>query len=111
MKRTMTIFVDVDDTLIRTVGHKIIPITATIEHLKSLPKGEVELYCWSSGGAAYAQNIAQQLKIENLFTGFLPKPQVIIDDQEIGSWRYLRQIHPGNLPSDGLTTYETMLSF
>ncbi len=54
-----------------------------------------ELYCWSSGGADYAREVATELGLVEYFIAFLPKPQVIIDDQNVLSWRRLVQVHPG----------------
>ena len=109
MNAPLVIFVDVDDTLIRTVGNKIIPIAGTVEHITQLSREKAQLYCWSSGGADYARKIAGELGIEKLFLGFLPKPQILIDDQNTVDWRYLRQVTPSNLPSTGSVAYEKML--
>lgn len=56
MRRKRIIFVDVDDTLVRTFGHKRIPMPAVIDTVRRLAAtGQAELYCWSSGGAEYAR--------------------------------------------------------
>ena len=109
MNSPLIIYIDVDDTLIRTAGNKIIPMTATIQHLKLLSEEKVQLFCWSSGGADYARKIAIELGIEDLFVNFLPKPQILIDDQNVADWRYLRQITPWNLPVNGIADYQKML--
>jgi hypothetical protein len=49
------IFVDVDDTLVRDIGGKVIPIPATVRYVRARYDEGAELYCWSSGGAEYAQ--------------------------------------------------------
>lgn len=49
------VFVDVDDTLIRTVGAKRIPMPQSIAQVKQLHAEGVSLYLWSSGGADYAR--------------------------------------------------------
>ncbi len=88
------IFVDVDDTLLRDVGGKQIPIPATVRYVHMLHAQGAELYCWSSGGALYARVSAEKLGIADCFVAFLPKPQIMIDDQEPGEWRTLRIVHP-----------------
>ncbi|HEX2531156.1 MAG TPA: hypothetical protein VHK70_06750 [Burkholderiaceae bacterium] len=45
------VFVDVDDTLVRSVGTKRIPIPAAIAVVKELHRNGVQLFLWSSGGA------------------------------------------------------------
>ena len=52
------IYVDVDDTLVRTFSGKRIRISATIKYIKELKEQGAVLYCWSSGGADYAQMVA-----------------------------------------------------
>lgn len=90
-------FVDVDDTLIRTAGSKRIPIPHVIANVQEQADAGVELYCWSSGGAAYAREVAEELGIASLFTAFLPKPQTMLDDQQPDEWRYLRVVHPNEI--------------
>lgn len=82
------IFVDVDDTLIRSVGTKRIPIPSTIARVRTLKELGNQLFLWSSGGADYARAAALELGIETCFDGFLPKPSVYIDDQPVSEWRY-----------------------
>ena len=103
------VFVDVDDTLIRSYGSKRIPITATIEHIKALKKQGATLYCWSSGGAKYAENTARELGILDIFEAFLPKPQMLLDDRDITSWRGTIQIHPMSCQSFSLNDYRQQL--
>jgi hypothetical protein len=103
------IYVDVDDTLIRSYGNKRIPITATIKHIKELKVQGAKLYCWSSGGAEYAKNSAEELGILDIFEAFLPKPQMLLDDQEINDWRALIQVHPISSQSKSLDDYRKQL--
>ena len=88
------IYVDVDETLIRNFGQKRIPMPHVVEHIRQLHQQGAILYCWSSGGEDYARQSAQELGIDQCFVGFLPKPQVMIDDQSVVDWRRLKQIHP-----------------
>jgi predicted HAD superfamily phosphohydrolase YqeG len=107
--KPINIFVDVDDTFIRSFGSKRIPIPATIEHLKNLKKKGANLYCWSSGGADYAQKSAAEFSIADIFTAFLPKPQVMIDDQNINNWKRLIQVHPFSCTQKTLEDYQMEL--
>ena len=90
----MIIYVDVDDTLVRTYGTKRIPVPAVIRHIRTLREQGDTLYCWSSGGADYARRSAEEFGIADCFTAFLPKPDVLLDDQNVSDWRRLRQVHP-----------------
>ena len=107
--KPINIFVDVDDTFVRSFGSKRIPIPATIEHLKTLKKQGANLYCWSSGGADYAQKSAAEFSIADIFTAFLPKPQVMIDDQNINNWKRLIQVHPFSCVQQTLEDYQVEL--
>lgn len=97
MNRPLIIFVDVDDTFVRSFGSKRIPITATIDRIKELHKEGAILYCWSSGGAAYAEESAKEFMIEHCFQGFLPKPNVLIDDVKITQWHEFVEYHPNEV--------------
>lgn len=65
-------YVDVDDTLVRHTGTKQIPMPATIAHVRDLHQQGAELYCWSTGGTAYARSAAEALGLDHCFTGCLP---------------------------------------
>jgi predicted HAD superfamily phosphohydrolase YqeG len=95
----LIVYVDVDDTLIRSIGHKRIPIPAVVRHVRELAASGAHLYCWSTGGAEYARATAEELQISACFLAFLPKPQVVIDDQPFSSWRDLQQLSPSECTS------------
>ena len=103
------IYVDIDDTLVRSYGSKRIPIVTTIEHIKILKHQGATLYCWSSGGAEYARNTANELEISDIFEEFLPKPQMLLDDQEVNDWRGIIQVHPLSCQSKNLDDYRSQL--
>lgn len=105
----LVIYVDVDDTLIRSAGSKRIPVSGVGDHVLRLHGQGAELYCWSSGGAAYAREVATELGLAHCFTAFLPKPQVMLDDQEVSKWRRLVQVHPGRCAVMSLEHYEQAL--
>ncbi len=90
---TRCIYVDVDDTLVRSFGSKRIAIDSTIDSVKALAARGVRLFCWSSGGSEYARSVAVELGLESCFEAFLPKPDGLIDDVHVSQWR-LAQIHP-----------------
>jgi hypothetical protein len=48
------VFIDVDDTLIRSVGSKRIPMPGVVARVRELHAAGTVLYLWSSGGAEYA---------------------------------------------------------
>jgi hypothetical protein len=87
------IFVDIDDTLVRSFGSKRIPMSEMVALIPKLKERGATLYCWSSGGAAYARSTAEELAIADCFTAFLPKPQLLIDDVSIAEWN-LVELHP-----------------
>jgi hydroxymethylpyrimidine pyrophosphatase-like HAD family hydrolase len=92
--KPQVVFVDVDDTLVRSVGTKRIPMPRVVDRVKSLHKDGAILYLWSSGGADYARDSAKELGIADLFTAFLPKPTIIIDDQPVSDWRDCKHSFP-----------------
>jgi len=93
---TQIIYVDVDDTFVRSYGTKRIPVPSVIKQIRDLWNDGAELYCWSSGGADYARDSAFEFGIGDCFTAFLPKPNVIIDDQPFQEWRNLTHIFPNS---------------
>ncbi|WP_405051624.1 DUF705 domain-containing protein [Stenotrophomonas pigmentata] len=94
--RQRIVFVDVDDTLVRSFGTKRIPMPSAIAHVRELHQQGFALYLWSSGGADYARSSAAELGIEHCFVAFLPKPDAYIDDQPVHEWRYCQHVLPGN---------------
>lgn len=92
--RPRVIFVDVDDTLVRSVGSKRIPMPGVIKRRRQLQAEGTVLYLWSSGGADYCRATAAELQLTDCFAGFLPKPDAYIDDQPVHEWRFCKHIHP-----------------
>ena len=105
MNKPFYVYVDVDETFVRNYGPKRIPIPSIIEHIKELSDQGAVLYCWSSGGAEYAKASAKEFGIEQHFTGFLPKPELTIDDMQFSQWRNLLQIHPNECPGNTIESY------
>jgi hypothetical protein len=90
-------FIDVDDTLIRSVGAKEIPVPPSIKKVKELHAEGWVLYCWSSGGAEFAQRTAESLGIASCFKAYLPKPNLMLDDMEPSNWPDFKIVHPSQL--------------
>lgn len=106
MNKPFYVYVDVDETFVRNYGTKRIPMPATIEHIKSLHEQGATMYCWSSGGAEYAQASAKEFGVEWCFIGFLPKPELAIDDLSFSSWRNLLEVHPNECSGNTIETYK-----
>lgn len=106
MSKPFYVFVDVDDTFVRSFGTKRIPIPPVIKHVKALYEEGAVMYCWSSGGAKYAQESAIEFGIEECFIGFLPKPDVAIDDLQFSNWTTLLQVHPNSCPDNTIASYK-----
>ena len=93
------IYVDVDDTLIRTVGTKQIPMPASVDFVRRMHAAGHTLYCWSRGGGDYSRDVAASLAIADCFVGFLPKPDVVLDDSGDKLLNYCDVILPSNAPN------------
>ncbi|HEX7151433.1 MAG TPA: DUF705 domain-containing protein [Thermoanaerobaculia bacterium] len=94
--RAAVIYIDVDDTLVRSVGTKRIPMPHVVQHVRDLHAAGAVLYLWSRGGDDYARTVANELGIAHCFRSFLPKPTIIIDDEAFESWQFVRTIHPAS---------------
>ena len=94
MEISLVVFVDVDDTLVRSFGSKRISMSRGIDRVKRLHAEGHSLYLWSMGGAEYARQSAIELGIEELFVQFLPKPNLMIDDQPVSEWRECSHEYP-----------------
>ena len=88
------IYVDIDDTMVRSVGSKRIPMPSVIENVRRLKASGATLYLWSSGGADYCRSTAEELDLVDCFSGFLPKPTIYIDDQPLAEWCLCRHLYP-----------------
>lgn len=104
-ERTLIVYVDVDDTFVRSAGSKRIPIVAVIGHVRQLHRDGAVLYCWSTGGGEYAKASAEEFGIADCFTAFLPKPNVMIDDQAVVDWRQCLEVYPLSIKHDKAEQY------
>ncbi len=105
----LVIFVDVDDTLVRTVGTKRIPMVATVQHVRQLKIDGAQLFCWSAGGSDYAKQVANELGLLDCFVAFVPKPNVMIDDQEPAAWKRTLLVHPNSCAGQTVDQYRATL--
>jgi phosphoglycolate phosphatase-like HAD superfamily hydrolase len=103
-RRGAAIYVDVDDTLVRHASTAAVPIVHVIKQVRRLHARGFSLYCWSTGGADYARRIVTELGLAECFTAFLPKPTVLIDDQEMSVW-LLKTFHPMSIDDDAVDAY------
>jgi hypothetical protein len=110
MSLPVYIYVDVDDTFVRSASSKRIPIPAAVEHVRQLHDQGAILYCWSSGGADYARQSAEEFGISDCFAAFLPKPNILLDDQPLAQWRRFAVVHPSTCDTQTLDDYKRRLS-
>jgi predicted HAD superfamily phosphohydrolase YqeG len=96
------VFVDVDDTLIRSVGAKRIPMPAVVQHVRDMKRQGAILYLWSSGGADYAKSSAIELGLEDCFAAYLPKPHIYLDDQPVHEWKLCSHLYPSQVNSSNM---------
>ena len=73
-------------------------MSAMVDLVSELKKSGAVLYCWSTGGASYAESSAAELGLSGCFTGYLPKPQLMLDDVAIKNWK-LVEMHPAECAS------------
>jgi hypothetical protein len=90
------IYIDVDDTLVRTFGTKQIPMTSCVDYVRRMYAAGHQLYCWSRGGAEYSLGVAISLGIADCFLAFLPKPDVVLDDRGAELLDHCEFILPSN---------------
>jgi hypothetical protein len=106
----VVVYVDVDDTLVRSAGGKRIRVPAVIEHVRVLHAQGAALYCWSAGGADYARRTAEEFGIAGCFMDFLPKPHIMIDDQNVAEWPQTVAVHPSSCGGRSLDYYRGLLA-
>ena len=109
MQNPLYVYVDVDDTLVRSMGGKRINMPAVIRHVRELKAQGAILYCWSSGGGDYARQSAEESGIADCFEAFLPKPHILLDDQEMTDWRRFICIHPAACGTQTVEDYQRAL--
>jgi phosphoglycolate phosphatase-like HAD superfamily hydrolase len=103
------VYVDIDDTIVRSVGTKRIAIPGVIQHVRDLHAQGAILYCWSAGGADYARASAEEFGLAGCFVAFLTKPNVMIDDQSPAEWPRSLLVHPWNVNGQSADDYRARL--
>lgn len=88
------VYIDVDDTLVRSVGTTRIPVPSVVEFIRTAHARGHVLYLWSRGGAEYSRSIADELRLTHCFAAFLPKPELLIDDAAPREWTHCRHVFP-----------------
>ena len=105
--RDPIIYVDVDDTLVRTDGSKRIPVPAVIDHVRKLADKDDELYLWSEVAlrtpVLRRTNSEAQVASERSFRSQM-------SSKVLNEWRRLLGMHPSNCQRTTLTEYKTRLS-
>ena len=104
MDRKLVIYIDVDDTLIRSAGKTQIPMPASADYVRRMHAAGHTLYCWSRGGLDHARDVATSLGIADCFVAFMPsclhafmpKPDVCLDDRGDKLLDYCDVILPSN---------------
>jgi hypothetical protein len=81
-----------------------------IQHVRNLKNQGAVLFCWSSGGAVNAKQSAQEFSITDGFEAFLSEPNIMLDDQQIGSWKQYICIHPSSCGDKTLEDYRASIS-
>ena len=104
------VYVDVDDTFVRSASSKRIPMPTAIRHVRTLKAQGAVLYCWSSGGSDYARQSAEEFGIADCFEAFLPKPNVLLDDMPMTAWPRFMTVHPGSCDTQTLEDYRRHLT-
>lgn len=110
MSRPLVVFVDIDDTLVRSFGSKRIPMTSVIERIRALHAEGAVLYAWSSGGADHARSTADELGLADCFVAYLPKPDVFVDDVRVEAWRNTVQLHPNEVAHRSLDDLRALVT-
>ena len=75
--KNANVFVDVDLTLVDADGRLL---DGARDALARLKEHGCHLFLWSTGGSDYCRKVARVNGLEDLFEGFVAKPDIIIDD-------------------------------
>lgn len=106
----LVLFIDIDDTLVRSFGSKRISMTPVIDRIRNLHAEGAVLYAWSSGGAEYVASTLADLGLTDCFVAWLPKPQVFVDDVRVEAWRTAIQLHPNEVQACSVDDLERLLA-
>lgn len=85
---TKCLAIDIDGTLIcdGMINDDV------LEMARTKKEEGFDVILWSARGRAYAEMVAKELEIENLFTFIISKPGFIVDDMGWGWTRFTRVV-------------------
>ena len=86
-----SVFVDVESSFREDVRGRV------LGYLRGLDLEVWELFAWSDGGSEAARVHVVEAGVEDLFSGFLPKPNVLLDEHGVDEWPDVRVQAPGLL--------------
>jgi hypothetical protein len=90
-------YFDIDGTLLTDDHVPNVQVLALLDHLHQ--RG-MRIFLWSAGGEGNCREAAALCGIENLISGFLPKPVISVDDMHYDDYVFLK-LHPADLdPED-----------
>lgn len=95
----MAVFVDVESAFYEGVRGPV------IVHLRGLDLERCELFAWSGKGSEDARVRAVEAGVDSLFSGFLTKPHVILDEHEPRRWPGLTVQHPARVEDTSEADY------
>ena len=52
------------------------------------------LFLWSRAGDEAARRVAEHLGIDDLFEAFVPKPELLINDEPMADWGFCAHEYP-----------------
>jgi len=86
-------YFDIDGTLLTDDHAPNLQVLALLDHLHE--RG-VRIYLWSAGGEGNCREAAALCGIEDLISGFLPKPVISVDAMRYDDYVFLK-LHPADL--------------
>ena len=108
-----TVFCDVDETLVlwkddpTDLQNSVIPVAngnlvvrfhkRHIQLVKQFYVIGWNVIVWSQGGSDHAEHIVKACGLENYIHAILPKPEVVMDDKEIGAQGFRRTFKKDDL--------------
>jgi hypothetical protein len=91
------VFIDVDGTLERrTLGFKR-SSEPMVRAIRKLHEDGARIYVWSSAGGDHAREAAEKAGIAALCAGFLPKPNILVDDKRPSRWKDCKLLSPSDV--------------
>jgi cation transport ATPase len=91
-------YVDVDGTLERKFLGFEKSNKTMVDAIRRLHAEGMQIYIWSTGGAGHARDAATKCGVEELCAGFLPKPNICVDDKPPSRWKDFKRLKPRQMP-------------